>query len=67
MISKTDVYRSASVLIREYGDFATIETALRADAFLAQGSIAGQRIWLRILAAVEELQRTEPKEDTKVH
>ena len=33
------------------------EAAMRADEFLDQGNIDGQRVWLRIMQAIEELQR----------
>ena len=64
MTSDLDIYRSASVLIREHGAGATLEAAQRADAMLEKGDIAGKAVWLRVLKAVEEIQRTirEPGE-----
>ncbi len=34
-----------------------MEAAQRADAMLEQGSLDGQRVWKRVLAAVKEIQR----------
>ena len=55
-----DIWRSAKALIDSYGDDATIHAAMRADELLAQGDIDGAGTWRRVLAAVKELERTEP-------
>ncbi len=39
MISDLDVFRSASVLIREHGEDAALEAAMRADAMVEKGDI----------------------------
>ena len=54
-----DIYRSATVLIREHSAGAALEAAQRADAMLARGDMEGCAVWKRILAAVEEMQRKE--------
>ncbi len=38
-----------------------------ADAMLEKGSLDGQRVWKRILAAVKETQRQEPEEGEAVN
>jgi hypothetical protein len=63
--SDLDIYRSATVLIEQYGENATIFAAKHADQLLADGDIQGQAVWKRILRATEELQRREP--DGAVH
>ncbi len=40
MIRDLDIYRSADVLIREHGEDAAIEAAMRADAVLEKGDLA---------------------------
>ena len=62
MTSDLDIYRTASVLIREHGEDAALEAAQRADAMLEKGSLDGQRVWKRDLTAVEEIQREDPRE-----
>ena len=57
MTSDLDVYRSASVLVREHGTRAAQEAARRADALSAKGATKGAAVWRRVLKAVEELQR----------
>ncbi len=67
MTSDLDIYRTASVLIREHGEDAALEAAQRADAMLEKGSLGGQRVRKRILAAVKEIQRQEPEEGEAVN
>ncbi len=68
MTSDLDIYRTANVLIREHGeDAALVEAAQQADAMLDKGSLDGQRVWKRVLAAVEEIQREEPREGEAVN
>jgi hypothetical protein len=59
MISDLDIWRSANEFIKEFGDTADIEAAARADALLANGDLEGQRVWLRILTAIDELQKVQ--------
>ncbi len=58
MISDLDIWRSANELIKQFGDTADIEAAARADALLDKGDLDGQRVWLRILKAIAEMQKT---------
>ena len=62
MTSDLDIYRTTNALIRELGEAAALEAAQRADAMLEKGSLDGQRVWKRVLAAVKEIQREEPEE-----
>jgi hypothetical protein len=65
--SDLDIYRTANVLIREHGEDAALEAAQRADAMLEKGSLDGQRVWKRVLVAVKEIQRQEPREGEAVN
>ena len=67
MTSDLDIFRTANVLIREHGEDAAPEAAQRADAMLEKGSVDGQRVWKRVLAAVREIQRQEPREGEAVN
>ena len=67
MTSEIDIYRTANVLIREHGEGADLVAAERADAMLEKGSLVGQRVWRRVLAAVKEIQRREPREGEAVN
>ena len=61
-MDEVDIWRSAKALVDSYGDDATIHAAMRADELLAQGDLDGAGTWRRVLAAVKELERTEPSE-----
>ncbi len=67
MIPDLDIYRSANVLIRTHGEDAAIEAAKHADAMLEKGDLEGLAAWKRILAATEEIRRTEPAEGEPRH
>ncbi len=67
MISALDIYRSAQVLIRQHGDDAGLQAAQRADDMLDRGDMDGLAVWKRILAAVEEIARTEPADGEQRH
>lgn len=56
MTSDLDIYRSAKAMIEQHGHAAALEAAMRADRMLADGDLDGQRVWLRILKAIDELQ-----------
>ncbi len=42
-------------------------SAMRADEFLEQGIIDGQRLWMRIMQAIEGLQHTGRRHGEAVH
>ena len=61
MTSDLDIWRSAKLLVDQHGADAPIEAAMRVDAMLEAGDLDGRTVWQRILAAVEEMLRTEPE------
>ncbi len=67
MIPDLDIYRSANVIIKQYGKDAPIQAAIRADAMLEAGDLDGYAVWRRILRAVGKLQDTAPKSGEVVH
>ncbi len=67
MTSDLDIYRSANEHIKQHGDAADIEAAMRADERLAAGDMEGEAVWLRILKAINELLSKERPEDAEVH
>ncbi len=67
MIADIDIYRSANELIKQHGDAADIEAAMRADKCLAAGDMEGEAVWLRIVKAIEELLSEERPGDAEVH
>jgi hypothetical protein len=63
----SDIYRIANILIRDHGEDAVIQAAMRADEMLEQGDLDGLALWKRILAATEDLLTKERPEDASVH
>ncbi len=60
MTSDLDIWRSAQLIVKQHGEDAAIEAAMRADAMLEKGDLGGYAVWKRVLKAVEELQGTKP-------
>ncbi len=67
MTSDLDIYRSANVLIRERGEGAALEAAMRANAMLEKADLEGQAVWKRIVRAVGEIQRERRLPDEAQH
>ncbi len=67
MISDLDMYRSANVIMKQYGKDAQIHCTKRASAMLDKGDLDAYAVWKRILRAMEEIQGTEPKSGEVVH
>ena len=59
MTSDIDIYRSTRVLVKQNGEDAPIEAAMRADAMLEKGDLDGAAVGKRIVRAVEELLSKE--------
>ena len=67
MIPDLDIYRAANLLVKQHGEDAPVEAAMRADAMLEAGDLDGYAVWKRILRAVGEIQGTAPKSGEAVH
>ena len=61
MTSDLNIYRSANLIIRHYGDDAPIHAAMQADAMLEKGDVEGYFVWKKILQAVKILRRNRPQ------
>jgi len=58
-VDDLDAYRCAKLLLDRHGRDAELHAVMRADELEAAGDAAGRRAWMRILAALDELARTE--------
>ena len=67
MTSDLDFYRSAQVLIDKHGEDAALKVSVIADAMRERGNMEGCAVWLRVLHAVEEIQRKERRKDEAAH
>lgn len=53
-----DVFKNARNLIREFGDAASVEAAMRSDGMLDCGDQYGAGQWNKVMQAIEALQGT---------
>jgi hypothetical protein len=67
MVDDLDIDRSAKLLIDQHGEDASGFAAKQADKQAEVGDLDGQAVWLRVLSAIEELQRTGPGDGAAVH
>jgi hypothetical protein len=67
MVDDKDVWRSAQILVKRYGETAGFEAAKRVDAMLEEGDPDGAAAWKRILKAVDELQAKERPAGATTH
>ncbi len=67
MVNDLDIDRSAKLLIDQHGVEASGFAAKQADKQAEVGDLDGQAVWLRVLSAIDELQRTRPKRDEPMH
>ncbi len=64
MTSDLDIYRTANIVLKQYGDDAVAAAKNRAVELYEQGAATGAATWLRIATAIEELQKTLPDSTT---
>lgn len=63
MISDRAIFDAAARFVRRFGNEAAIHAAMRADEFGAKNDLDGQRVWLRIIEAIKQLQRTRASDE----
>lgn len=54
-----DIWRTAKVMVDQYGEDAPIIAAQRIDALLDLGDLDGRLVWKRVAAAIDELMAKE--------
>ncbi len=54
-------------MVKRYSKGAATEAATRANEFSEQGNMDGRQVWMRIMQAIEELQREQPGDGEAVH
>ncbi len=59
--------RSKRSELKQHGDDAPIEAAMRADELAEDGDVKGRPVWIRIVKAIEELLSEERPGDAEVH
>jgi len=68
MVQELDILRCANMLLQNYGVAdATFRASQRADACLDQGDATGQKVWLRVISAIQDMARTEKVPAERLH
>ncbi len=68
MPEEIDIYRSATLLIKQHGDDAPIFAAQQADKCLEGGDLDGKAVWIGVIEAIKELlDQQPPGSDTPLH
>ena len=67
MTLSADVYRTATLMIKEYGEFAPAGAFIKADQLRDVGDQIGRDVWLRIARAAEELLSEERPVNCVMH
>jgi hypothetical protein len=60
VIPEIDIWRAATLMLKQYGAKALEESAARADELAAQDDYHGQATWRRITEAVSQLANMTP-------
>ena len=68
MTEPIDIYRTATMLIKEHGNYrAQLFAVTRAEELKAVGDQEGQGVWIKVLDAIRDVSESEPDEDDAVH
>jgi hypothetical protein len=67
MADDLDIYRSAKVIIDQYGDGAGDHAAKMSREMAAKDDTVAFTMWKLIQAAIDELQERMPAKDSTVH
>jgi hypothetical protein len=62
-----DIYRSAKLIIDQYGEDAAGHAAKMSDKMATKDDTVGYTMWELIRNAIDELQAREPAKDSTVH
>jgi hypothetical protein len=59
-VEEIDIWRTAKILIDSHGEDAWLEASQRADHALEDSNSECVKVWKRVVAAIDELQRQKP-------
>jgi len=65
-MDEIDVWRTAHVRIKQHGDRAAFVAAERADELFAKDDFMGAAVFHRLVRAIQDLERTRPREGEAV-
>lgn len=65
--SQRDIWTSALGMLDSHGMGALEMASCQAEAMIDSGDVAEAERWTRVLSAIEELQRPEPRDGEAIH
>ena len=60
-----DIYRSAAAMIKQHGEDAALQAAMKSDALLKKGDMEGAKVWREIVKKIDFLQAQKPDNVTQ--
>jgi hypothetical protein len=66
-MTEVEIWRAAQKMIELYDLEAASVAGFRVDEFFGQGDIDGMHAWVRVLAAIKELQPAVPVSNATKH
>ena len=66
-MNEHDIYVAANFLVNRFGHNAVAQAAARSNEFTNAGDPDGARVWMRIIKAIDEIQRQTPAWHERVH
>ncbi len=67
MGTESEIFRTANLLIKEYGEMAPPAAFIRADQLFEKGDMPGRRVWLRIARVAEDLLSEQRPASASIH
>ena len=67
MNNSSEAYKTATLLIDEYGDFAQAGAFIKADEMADKGDLVAHKTWLQVAKAVEDLLSMERPKNSVMH
>jgi hypothetical protein len=67
MVTELDVYRTAQLLIRQYGADSPIQATMQHDTMLERGDLQGATVWKRVVAAIDVILATDRPDHERLH
>ena len=66
-LSPRDIWMNALGMVGNHGSAAREMASCQAAALIDRGDLAGAEIWSRVLRAIDELQRAQPRGGESIH
>jgi hypothetical protein len=67
MLTAAEIYRTASLMIDQYGEMAPAGAFIRADQLKENGDLTGRALWLKVAQTAEALLSERVPLGTRVH